>query len=201
MPRKLNKPGKDTSYEDAIHYMRNAIPQWFEWPRELRRVYMLLDSHGASAASMESICNTLGYKLTWLEKIVKKVPSFQEFFDKFAEERLYPVVRSHSGVKERITLKDLAWLFNQESALVYLVALEQDISNKKMSYQHAARMVAGAGFAEQVEAYTDDEPSGEDNSYTDSGLPRFGELVPINGAIPIPTESLATKVPRDSGEA
>ena len=205
MPRKLVPPGKNTSYDDAIHYMRWILPAWFEWPRELRRVYMLLDSHGASPASLESICNTLGYSQSFLNKMIHKVPSFQAAFDEFALRQEYPVknMSAHRKISDRKQLKrkDLAWLFNNESALVYLVALEQDISNKKISHQHAARMIAGAGFADQVNTLDEDAPPEDDDNPTDSGLPRFDKLVPINGAIPVSTEPLATEVPRDSSQA
>ena len=179
--------------------MRRALPGWFEWPRELRRVYMLLDSHGATDVGLDSICKTLGYERAWLNKVIKKVPSFQAAFDEYAKEQQYPIIRTQSGKglirnRARLKLKELAWLFNNESALIYLVALEQETSRDKLPLQHAARMVAGAGFIEQVSAVGEPEPT-DDDEPAESALVSFEDMSPVDAKVSVRTEPVAEHVP------
>jgi hypothetical protein len=151
--RPLNRPKPSSPQDEKLRWVKAAIPAWWEWPRELRRAYVLLESHGASEAGLESIARSLSLDFKFIKDLIVKTPSFAEAVDYYVTNGQYP----NAKMNEPLRLSELLWLFNNESAVLYLVAFEQDVSKGKIGANHAAKMISEAGFAGQVETVSSDD--------------------------------------------
>ncbi len=167
----LNRPKPSSPQEEKLRWVKAAIPDWWKWPRELRRAYVLLESHGASREGMESIARSLSLDFKFLEELIKKTPSFAEAVDYYLINERYPDAKKNHPLR----LSELLWLFNNESAVLYLVAFEQEVSKGKIGANHAAKMISEAGFAGQVETVSSDD-SASPEAPTFSGLTTFDDM-------------------------
>lgn len=168
---RLDRPKPSSSQEVKLRWVKAAVPEWWTWPRELRRAYVLLESHGASEAGIESIARSLSLDFKFIKELIVKTPSFAEAVDYYLLKGQYPDAKTNHPLR----LSELLWLFNNESAVLYLVAFEQEVSKGKIGASHAAKMIQEAGFAGQVETVSSDGSSEPDEEKS-SGLTTFEDM-------------------------
>jgi hypothetical protein len=101
-----------------------TLPDWRVWPRLLRRVYLLLPSHGVGDAGLESMCGSLGVSLEKLQETIKATPSFKQALEAYEKDRAYPKYpRKDARDGSRISHAMILKLYTRESSTaLYLQA-------------------------------------------------------------------------------
>jgi hypothetical protein len=60
-----------------------AYPEWSEWSRNLRRIFVCLPAYGVGDAALESMCDDFGWKYDKICKMMASVPSFVSAVDEY----------------------------------------------------------------------------------------------------------------------
>ena len=75
---------------NAEHRVLMTLPDWAIWPRILRRVYLLLPSHGTGKGGMVSMAHTLQASVTNLQELIDDCPSFKKAYEAYEKTGNYP---------------------------------------------------------------------------------------------------------------
>jgi hypothetical protein len=75
---------------NAEHRVLMALPDWAKWPRILRRVYLLLPSHGTGKGGMVSMAHTLQASVTNLQELIDDCPTFKKAYTDYEATGDYP---------------------------------------------------------------------------------------------------------------
>ena len=75
---------------NAEHRGLMTLPDWAIWPRILRRVYLLLPSHGTGKGGMVSMAHTLQASVTNLQELIDDCPSFKKAYEAYEKTGNYP---------------------------------------------------------------------------------------------------------------
>ena len=139
--------GKTVS-EKAHWRVRKAVPEYFEWPRRLRQIYILLATHGSSDAAINSIIEEFGWdrETTW-EMITDECNFLQRVVD-YREKKEYPrAIRFRDGKpwKHPLTAEHLSIVFTQEAQFEAFAKLMNESKGAGVA-NHMRAMVEKAGF-------------------------------------------------------
>jgi len=157
--------------------VKKALPEWWEWPRSLRQLYMMLEVFGASEQGIKEFCQEFERDHEELKKVISGHPSFGARLEEYRAEGRYAKVENW-----------LAALSQEQLRIVY-----QD-SDENVQYLHLSRLKAGgkgadfalqqtgqknitaiidpAGMRETVFHHTDREEDGREVP-EESGLTRW----------------------------
>jgi|3_EtaG_2_1085321.scaffolds.fasta_scaffold15412_3 hypothetical protein len=127
------KQNDKKGYQLVEEKVLKAIPCWTNWTRQLRRVYLSLPAFGSSDASIEEICEELGFnyesikmkiKITCSHKDCEK--SFQSWLDAFSKNNDYPVttVRDDGKYEYRIKHDELKQVYGQYADIISYFHME-----------------------------------------------------------------------------
>ena len=53
-----------------------VLPQWKQWPRRLRKVYILLGTYGSSNAALREMCDEFGWDANELKVQIEECENF-----------------------------------------------------------------------------------------------------------------------------
>ena len=92
------------STNGAESRLYRALPHWQEWPRPLRRTYLLLPSHGIGDGGIESIAKSIGLSEDRLKKLIADSPTFTKALAQYEKDGDYPPYpRVDGGTGNRIS--------------------------------------------------------------------------------------------------
>ena len=105
-----------------------TLPDWQKWPRLLRRVYLLLPSHGIGNAGLESMCDDLSISIDRLQETIKATPSFEEKLHAYWDEGEYPKYpRKDSKDGGRLKHALILYVYAQESSVAQFMQAESSL--------------------------------------------------------------------------
>ena len=147
-------PGKrrgNGSIENVTWRVRNALPEWWTWPRSLRRLYMMLATFGATEDGIRDYCEEFGYDQERLMKTVEADESFRERLREYREKGQYArgVKRNGQEFRSPLSQLELRLVFEDEeefSQFLHLAALKAagkgaDFAAKLYDQKGMGRMV------------------------------------------------------------
>ena len=68
----------------------SVLPGWSDWPRRLRRIYVLLETFGSSDASVEEMCDEFGWDVAGTFQMIGEIKSFSRTLVEYRLEEGYP---------------------------------------------------------------------------------------------------------------
>ena len=98
-----------------------VLPNWLQWPRKLRRIYVLLETFGCSDESISEMCNEFKWDLGDTRLLMIRTLSFMRGLEEYREKGQYP--RANNW-KNRLRASELQALYAYESAIVQFMHLE-----------------------------------------------------------------------------
>lgn len=102
-----------------------TLPDWQKWPRLLRRVYLLLPSHGVGVPGLESMCDDLGVTLQRLKATIDAEPSFKAKLKEYWETGDYPKYpRKDELYGGRLKHALILYVYMKESAVAQFMQAE-----------------------------------------------------------------------------
>jgi hypothetical protein len=168
-----------------------VLPQWKQWPRRLRKVYILLGTYGSSNAALREMCDEFGWDANELKVQIEECENFFDALREYREDGTYPEIQQ-SKRNSRLTTAQLNTLYAQEAAMIQFMHLEDAKAQGKAGTDFAIKLILEAGMLDIVENvserpeikhYFDQQENGPgvlegntiDNSelIVDDGLPDF----------------------------
>ena len=93
----------------------SVLPGWSDWPRRLRRIYVLLETFGSSDASVEEMCDEFGWDVAGTFQMIGEIKSFSRTLVEYRLEEGYPKAKKW---KKPLQASELHALYAYESAMV-----------------------------------------------------------------------------------
>jgi len=87
-------PGRSS----AESRFRKAVPYWSEWPRPLRRTYLLLPSHGLGEGGIEAIAKSIGLSRDRLQDLINSSKTFTAALAAYTRDGDYPAYPRNDGL-------------------------------------------------------------------------------------------------------
>ena len=125
-----------------------AIPEWKEWTRQLKQVYILLPVFGSNADGIIEMCDEFGWDGEKLLKKIERTSSFSERLSSYRKEKEYPIFPGSK--KNRIKKSHLDTVYAHESAVISFMHLEKAKAQGTAGVNFALKMMA-QGYLEFME--------------------------------------------------
>lgn len=126
-----------------------AIPEWKEWTRQLKQVYILLPVFGSNADGIIEMCDEFGWDGEKLLKKIERTSSFSERLSSYRKEKEYPIFPGSK--KNRIKKSHLDTVYAHESAVISFMHLEKAKAQGTAGVNFALKMMAH-GYLENMES-------------------------------------------------
>ena len=141
-PDKTDKP---PDRKDWIIKFNTALPHWKDWSRTLRRVFVLLPSHGADNDGIRDIAEELGKDYDGLIKLINKTKTFKDQLEYYRDTGVLATL--NSPLNWHVGVHDVANMLARESSALALVQI--DISKGKAPTV-AVQIAGKAGYLDHV---------------------------------------------------
>ena len=141
---KTDKPPDRNNWVIKFHM---ALPHWKKWSRTLRRVFLLLPSHGADNDGIRDIADELGKDYDGLIKLINKTKTFRDQLEYYRETGVLREMRSGKPFAFYVGVHDVANMVARESAALALIQI--DISRGKAPAQ-ALQIASRSGYLDHV---------------------------------------------------
>tara|TARA_R110002020_G_scaffold147866_3_gene323478 strand:+ start:766 stop:1344 length:579 start_codon:yes stop_codon:yes gene_type:complete len=128
-----------------------VLPGWKEWPRRLRKVYILLGTYGSNDNALREMCEEFGWDPFKLKEEIVACQDFFEEFKAYRERGTYPEILQ-SKRKSRVTTAQLNTLYAQEAAMIQFMHLEDSKAQGRAGMDFSVRLVTEAGLLDIVES-------------------------------------------------
>lgn len=115
---KLGAPAQITQISRRVI---KALPDWNEWPRRLRRIYVLLDTFGSSESSVVEICSEFGWDH---EETLGMIDGSKTFTLALQDYRLTGAYPKLTHWTNELRSSELQALYAYEAAIVQFMHLE-----------------------------------------------------------------------------
>jgi len=138
-----------TGVSEIERRVMKAIPEWKEWTRQLKQVYILLPVFGSSDEGIEEMAQEFGWNTESLFKKIKNFESFDKRLEEYREEGHYPIF---PGSKSNYIKKShLDTVYAHESAVISFMHLEKAKAQGSAGVNFALKMMA-SGYLEHMES-------------------------------------------------
>tara|TARA_R100000655_G_scaffold44854_2_gene81618 strand:- start:2445 stop:3071 length:627 start_codon:yes stop_codon:yes gene_type:complete len=127
-----------------------VLPAWKQWPRRLRKVYILLGTYGSSNAALREMCDEFGWDANELKEQIEQCKDFYDALQEYREEGAYPEI-PQSKRNSRLTTAQLNTLYTQEAAMIQFMHLEDAKAQGKAGTDFAIKLILEAGMLDIVE--------------------------------------------------
>jgi hypothetical protein len=163
----------EKTYDKIEKRVNDAIPEWKEWARRLRRIYASLEETGSKIEGIQDAVEQWDWDWAVIQKLWKAHPTFDDAITEYRKNGLYP--KKKQWVKN-ITTSELKAVYMREGELTSFASLDE---NPKATSFHGA-VVAANGMLDLAEPYADRDdlsyPSDAPQKPTDgSGLTSFDD--------------------------
>lgn len=126
-----------------------AIPEWKDWTRQLKQVYILLPVFGSSNEGIGEMAEEFDWNKESLFKKIETFKSFSERLDEYRESGKYPIF---PGSKQNYIKKShLDTVYAHESAVISFMHLEKAKAQGSAGVNFALKMMA-SGYLEHMES-------------------------------------------------
>ena len=125
-----------------------AIPEWKDWTRQLKQVYILLPVFGSNSDGIIEMCDEFGWDGEKLLKKIERTSSFSERLSNYRSEKEYPIFPGTK--KNRIKKSHLDTVYAHESAVISFMHLEKAKAQGSAGVNFALKMMAN-GYVDHLE--------------------------------------------------
>ena len=115
------RPGRPSPIVRVQKRVDVVVPSWNQWPRKLRRIYVLLETFGSSDASIGEMCNEFRWDLSETMRLIDDTGSFVWSLEEYRKKGCYPKAAEW---RYYLRASELHALYAYESAIVQFMHLE-----------------------------------------------------------------------------
>ncbi len=168
-----DRTDKPPDRQDWIVKFNEALPHWKKWSRTLRRVFVLLPSHGADKDGLRDIAEDIGKDYDGLIKLINRTKTFKDQLEYYRDTGVLAAL--NKPINWHVGVHDVANMLARESSALALVQI--DISKGKAPTV-AVQLAAKSGYLDHVDpkkgGFSDNDTSKNGRSAMgDSGLTSF----------------------------
>lgn len=137
-----------TGVSEIERRVLKAIPEWKEWTRQLKQVYILLPVFGSTNESIEEMCEEFGWNKESLFQKIEKFFSFRKRLAEYRDDGHYPIFPGSK--KNYIKKSHLDTVYAHESAVISFMHLEKAKAQGSAGVNFALKMMAN-GYLDHLE--------------------------------------------------
>lgn len=115
---RVSEPVRTGDSQELITLRRriaSVLPGWSDWPRRLRRIYVLLETFGSSNSSVSEMCGEFEWDAAETFQMITDIRSFSQALEEYRLEEGYPKAKKW---KKPLQASELHALYAYESAMV-----------------------------------------------------------------------------------
>ena len=137
-----------TGVSEIERRVLKAIPEWKEWTRQLKQVYILLPVFGSSKDAIEEMADEFGWNKEALFEKIEKFLSFRQRLAEYRDDGHYPIFPNSK--KSYIKKSHLDTVYAHESAVISFMHLEKAKAQGSAGVNFALKMMAN-GYLDNLE--------------------------------------------------
>jgi len=137
-----------TGVSEIERRVLKAIPEWKDWTRQLKQVYILLPVFGSTDDAIEEMCDEFGWNSEKLFEKIEKFLSFRQRLEEYRAEGHYPIFPGSK--KNYIKKSHLDTVYAHESAVISFMHLEKAKAQGSAGVNFALKMMAN-GYVDHLE--------------------------------------------------
>ena len=140
-------PDMNDAISKARYRVHTAVPYWTRWPRQLRRLYALLDQFGSSDSSIKEICDEFNWNHEETMKRIEEEEGFKEALEdfRFRGEYARGTNKNNTPWRRALTRDQFELVLMDEDVLAQLFHIEDARASGRAGMEYALERVRKRG--------------------------------------------------------